>query len=148
MAYMQSNEPYQRVDESSITKDMLTGAGIGAAVAGTTHAGMSAGAKLQARNFHRRNNVIDRRYDTMVSDIVDSRLDPVTKVSSMRQAAGAGALQRAHTKNKLTNSRTIKSKNRFFGSGWRGAATYGVMGATGALFGGLSNIAGDNDEYY
>lgn len=108
--FYESNEPYSRVAQDGVVGGMLAGAAVSAAGVGVAHGAMG--------NLSMRRKARD--YDILHNG-----------GSVNRKGMSSGLYKMGGT--------AQRNQAKFFGSGWRGAATYGSAAALGGLLGGAVN---------
>lgn len=124
MAYMYSNEPYQRIRTDSAWNGMAIGSAVGLAGAAATDFGLSR----------------MRQYGpgaTMTTNLGNVTISPEALKglsSNDRKAMGVNQMESAELP-----TRARRAHQQMFGSGWRRAASYGVAGIGGALIGGATD---------
>lgn len=111
--YMQANQPYQRVTSDSVWEGAAVGALAGAGITGARHLEIS-------RRALRQENA-DLKYERDIAKngmaINPTNYDP------------------KFAKEQKRGHRALDQRARYFGSGWRGALTYGGTAAVGSALG-------------
>lgn len=143
MSYLYSNEPYQRVDESQLAKHMAIAAGMTAAITGTMHAGLGASASLIRRRHEGRLNRVDQRLGRTLQAIDSSGLSGSARDIAIERARTTALNQGLKLNERYESSRIVRNKNRFFGSGLRGFATYGAASLIGAGLGAAYDLTSE-----
>lgn len=126
MAYLNSNEPYHRVDNTQSSRLANTGAMIGAGVGAGLAGGSQYGLGRASQHFAERGMPsTPKNVSAAGSNLPSTQVNPNF---TMENSSVNNDTQRARTAHGL--------KQKGFGSGWRKAATYGGSAVAGALIGG------------
>jgi hypothetical protein len=136
---MESNEPYQRVAPDSVVDGLAIGAATGAATAAFTHAGVSMGAKRNLRNYREQSSQLRGNFQDTVSQVNQNHFDQTMKIASVHNAVNVRDGAQSRLRDEYRDSKSVQSKGKYFGSGWRKGLSYGAS----ALIGGAVGTAVD-----